>query len=357
MADMFSGLQEGQQFASLDAFKTALRAISVRQHWDVRMVRSNKKNVSVGCRSTPDCPFRVVCRSNKNSAPHITNINDTHTCRRDQTDQAPQSSRSEVSHVRFLLEEVPKLFDMRQKVMGQQIVDAVKRYHGHDISIRQAQRVLTKLQPRYHTRKGRSKQADSENDPRDQEAHQHLRFQEATARPEFRELEGGRDDWLQGQEFHPAILAENLSSRGDTQEPSGAHGYREMVTHQPPVTASHISDDTSYAQSVGQERLNKSVYMTHDAQQASNSTPYPPGTAQSPNNAKSRNINHHSPQKPSDDSIQGQTLLSNFKIEFKCTSCGAFNRSFLPNQGPVSGNNVPDPHNNASNHSISAGLD
>ncbi|KAK2762666.1 hypothetical protein FQN54_000840 [Arachnomyces sp. PD_36] len=354
MAEMFSGLHEGQRFASLEEFKTSLRALSVRQHWDLRMVRSNKKNVSVGCRSAPDCPFRVICRSNKN-ATHITNLNDAHTCRRGPADSATQSARSEVSHVRFLLEEVPKLFDMREKIMGQQIVDAVKRYHGYDISIRQAQRVLTKLQPRYRTRKVRPDQIHQERDsPRHEVQDQHPGYEEPATQPEYRGLEDNRGEWLPDQEFHPELLAESLNPGNNSQEPSEHHSYTAMATQPTSRSAEHNPNNVSYAQHHEQGGLNESLYATHNVHQTSNDPVYQSNTSQPSDNTHSQNMHHIQPPKPSDESINNQLLLTNFKIEFKCTSCGAFNRSYLPNQSHPSASHVPDGHNVPS-HSIGPG--
>lgn len=127
MADMSSGLQMGQKFPSLEAFRVALRALSVTQRWGLRMVRSEPKRTAVGCRTALDCPFRVICRLNKNAdSAHITTLEDTHTCRRGPMGSATRPPRAEVTRLRFLLEEVPKLFDMTQELEPRQIVDAVK---------------------------------------------------------------------------------------------------------------------------------------------------------------------------------------------------------------------------------------
>ena len=360
MADMFSGLHEGQRFSSLEAFKTTMRTLSVRQHWDMRMVRSNKKNVSVGCRSAVDCPFRVICRSNKN-ATHITNLNDTHTCRRGPAGPVPtSSSRSEVSHVRFLLAEVPKLFDMREKVMGQQIVDAVKRYHGYDISIRQAQRVLTKLQPRYRTRKVRPDQMDLQDGSSDQQIHQESEYQESASRPEFRQLDDDRDEWLEDPGFPSALLTEDMASPNNTQQPSEAHSYRPMDSQRSPDAVQHIPTNISYAPHHAQQPMTGSLYPPHHTQQTSSNAQYPPATAQTPlPNDHPQNIHHlqQSPQKQPDESLANQLMLTNFKVEFKCTSCGAFNRSFIPNQGHGTGGNDAPNNHNAPHHSIGAGLE
>lgn len=333
-----------QQFASLDVFKSTLRAIAVRQRWNAKMLRSSKRHVSIGCRSAPDCPFKVICRTNENNPPHITHLNDTHTCRRDSTGPAARVTRSEISHIRFLLEEVPKLVDMSQKVRGQHVVDAVKRYHGYDLSLRQAQRVVSKLQPRH--RKGKSGQTslanDSPNQQEEQSQVQSQALQETNIQRDLRELENNRDGWLQNQGFHSALLAENLTSPDNTQQSPAAHNYRAMTTHEPSTTGPHISNNIQYPQNEGQEHLNEPLHQAHNSQQVSNDIRYPPETTQTPNNTHSQSISQLPPQNPSDDSIENQLLLSNFKIEFKCTSCGCLNRSFIPIQGPTSGDNAPN---------------
>jgi hypothetical protein len=56
------------------------------------------------------------------------------------------------------------------------------------------------------------------------------------------------------------------------------------------------------------------------------------------------------PQRSDHDAVP-QMVLTNFKIEFTCTTCGSLNQSFFPNQGNVTGasymthHSVPNPGN------------
>lgn len=326
MTEMYSGLHVGQRFSSLEEFKTVIRSISVRQHWELRVIRSNKKSVVIGCRSGANCYFRVVCRSNKN-ATYITSLQDSHSCRRSADSPAATPARSEASHVRFLLNEIPKLFDMKTKIKGQDVVDAVKRYHGYDISMRQAQRALTKLQPRQS--EGQGEQAlDMDTSAVEQHSPVHSQPEsQGEAGPAYREMSESR--WMPDT-LPPTLLDEDTVRQAES--PSNP------VAPPPPPTAS--------AQPVRQPQIQRapSIGTTNQAGLSNNphsmavtqpgvgyptATPLPVAGAEHP--------------KPSDYSQRGdhtavpQMVLTNFKIEFTCTTCGALNQSFFPNQGNVTG--------------------
>ncbi|CAI7640371.1 unnamed protein product [Penicillium glandicola] len=313
MTEMYSGLHVGQRFCSLEEFKTVVRGISVRQHWELRVARSNKKSVVIGCRSSANCFFRVVCRSNKN-ATYITSLQDSHSCRRSANSPAATPARSEASHVRFLLSEIPKLFDMKSKIRAQDVVDAVKRYHGYDISMRQAQRALTKLQPR-----------DSE----------------------------GQDE----TELDIDMSAEEQQSpeQSPGSQGEGAHAYGEMSENRwlPENLPPSLIDDDNVSPN---ETSNNHVSAPPSSSQA---LPPPPQVQHVPiptPNQPSFNHNPHSMTIPQ-SGVEYQTsailpmVLTNFKIEFTCTTCGSLNQSFFPNQGNVTGASymthhaVPNPGN------------
>ncbi|KAJ5668919.1 hypothetical protein N7462_009989 [Penicillium macrosclerotiorum] len=289
MTEMYSGLHTSQRFSSLEDFKTVIRSISVRQHWELRVIRSNKKSVVIGCRSAQNCYFRVVCRSNKN-ATYITSLQDSHSCRRSAESPAITPARSEASHVRFLLSEIPKLFDMKTRIKGQDVVEAVKRYHGYDISMRQAQRALTKLQPRQAD--GPDEQIlDMDTSPGDQQSPTQSQAEtQGEAAPAFREMSEPR--WI-ADHLPPTLIDDDPVH--PTESP---YDPRSMTVSQPGVgypTASPLSV-------AGPEHPK-------------------------PSNYGPRNDHHAAPQ----------MVLTNFKIEFTCTTCGALNQSFFPNQGNVTG--------------------
>ncbi|KAJ5117137.1 hypothetical protein N7526_011246 [Penicillium atrosanguineum] len=235
MTELYSGLHVGQRFTSLEDFKTVIRSISVRQHWELRVIRSNKKSVVIGCRSGANCFFRVVCRSNKNST-YITSLQDNHSCRRGEATAGMTPARSEASHVRFLLSEIPKLFDMNTRIKGQEVVDAVKRYHGYDISMRQAQRALTKLQPRQADSQG-EQSLDLDMSAVDQHSPAHSQPEsQASAGPAYRDISENR--WMQ-EPLQPPLIDDTSvdpteSSTNHSNAPAAAQSIRSSQIAQAP---------------------------------------------------------------------------------------------------------------------------
>lgn len=293
-------------------------------------MRSNKKSVVIGCRSGSNCYFRVVCRSNKN-ATYITSLQDSHSCRRSAETPAATPARSEASHVRFLLTEIPKLFDMKSKITGQEVVDAVKRYHGYDISMRQAQRALIKLQPR---------QADSQGDPTldldmsvgDQHSpSQSQPESQEDIEPSYRALSENR--WLP-ETLPPTLIESEVMNPTDSPRnhvpqppppPGAAQTVRPQIPQPPQIgtpNQSSLNNDTQPM--VSQPGLG-----------------YPAGPAlplAGPEHPKPPSYPHpHSQRNDHHPAVPAQMVLTNFKIEFTCTTCGSLNQSFFPNQGNVTG--------------------
>ncbi|EED21843.1 conserved hypothetical protein [Talaromyces stipitatus ATCC 10500] len=364
MAEVVSGLVVGQRFDSLEDFKSAIRNISVRQHWDLRVMRSNKKSVVLGCRSSANCYFRVVCRANKNA-----------TCRRNLASPASTPARSEASHVRFLLNEIPKLFDMKTRIKGQDVVEAVKRYHGYDISMRQAQRALTKLQPR-QSRGGHAQVvADHENHniPHDQSSSS-VRVNNETSFDPLTDDRGWPENGLS-----TTLMEDDSIDQDDspTETASAAAMVRVQQSNPSLATMSH-----HHAQPGPSETRSLSVStMSHHASQIAPLAPSgqgsyiqpiqlpvpppsPPKTQSSPSIRHPHQSSHPHPQsrpqppppppqhqQPTHTGhpVAAQLVLTNFKIEFTCTSCGALNQSFFPNQGNVTGGNYLPP---AATHGI-----
>ncbi|KAJ5733460.1 hypothetical protein N7493_002246 [Penicillium malachiteum] len=320
MTEVYSGLQVDQRFSSLEEFKTVIRSISVRQHWELRVIRSNKKSVVIGCRSGANCFFRVVCRSNKN-ATYITSLQDNHSCRRGGDSPVRTPVRSEASHVRFLLSEIPKLFDMDAKIRSQDVVDAVKRYHGYDISTRQAQRALIKLQ---------SQDAANQNDqsmsldmsPGDQNSPaQSQPESQGDAGPAYRGLSESR--WMTDPLQPPLMEDQSVHANEPPENPvvtAHAQSIRPSSIPQPPPigTPSQSSINDSRPLAVSQPSVG--FPPSASIPLAGHSHPKPP-------NYQTRNDHPGMPQ----------MVLTDFKIEFTCTTCGALNQSFFPNQGNVTG--------------------
>lgn len=338
MTEMYSGLHAGQRFSSLEDFKNFIRSISVRQHWDLRVVRSNKKSVVLGCRSSPNCFFRVVCRANKN-ATYITSLQDAHSCRRNAASSGTPA-RSEASHVRFLLNEIPKLFDMKNKIKGQDVVEAVKRYHGYDISMRQAQRALTKLQPRQPKAPQEQPRDGGGDVPQSQAA------PPAPGQPEngaeFTNLT--EDRWPQNELPHTLVQGGGMDQNGTSPDSTAA-----PQSHSQPVSIiSHQS----------QAPPSESRSVPHHPSQMNTLPPPPQQFAQPPTQNQvppqvpppqsTPKSQRQQPPPQSGHPAAAQLVLTNFKIEFTCTTCGAMNQCFFPNQGNVTGNSYlppqPVPH-------------
>jgi hypothetical protein len=367
MTEMYSGLHVGQKFSSLEDFKTVIRSISVRQHWDLRVVRSNKKSVVLGCRSSPSCYFRVVCRANK-QAIYITSLQDSHSCRRHIATAGSTPVRSEASHVRFLLNEIPKLFDMGNRIKGQEVVEAVKRYHGYDISMRQAQRALTKLQPR-------QSRAHPDEDGDDSHIHR-----DDTAEPEEQAPGETSFDGIPSVRWSQNELHSTLMQGGDDMDSddSGPEPLPPTVPQSQPPISHHAQvqepDQTAIPHHTAQMNVS-SDYQSH----TTNHTAGMAGQMAEPDQSS---IPHHGTQMNTSSNYQGQgpsmggpppprsaakppqphpmaaqLVLTNFKIEFHCTTCGALNQSFFPNQGNVTGGNEYIPQQQpVSNEAVSRSL-
>lgn len=331
MTELYSGLHVGQRFASLEEFKDVIRSISVRQHWDLRVVRSNKKSVVLGCRSSVNCYFRVVCRANKN-ATYITSLQDGHSCRRTASSPGATPARSEASHVRFLLSEIPKLFDMNNKIRGQEVVDAVKRYHGYDISMRQAQRALTKLQPR-RPRVHPDQAAHGEGDDEVQQTpHQ------AQASHEDNSGHGkiAENRWLHSQ--LPATLPPEGSVQPNSTQNNQTVSQQSHNQQVPTHTLGHPQDQRYPVQHLPPINMPQNTY-THPQ---STHTALPPPDPKLQSQQQQQQTGH--PAAP-------QLVLTNFKIEFTCTTCGSLNQSFFPNHGNIAGGNYLQ-HSSSTQNSI-----
>ena len=310
---MYTGIQKNQLFESLEAFKAFIRAASIRQRWDLSVIRSNKKNVTLGCRSTPDCPFRVVCRSNRHYT-YVTVVNDAHTCRTSSGRAAASISRSEPSRVGFLVGEIPKFFDLNENISPQQVVDAIKRYYGYEIAPRQAHRALSQLQARNLMERLDANTTGSLQPPDPNSGHDIGAANETSG-------------WLQNR----GVVDMTVSSN----EPLST------------------TDQTPQIQNVPHQQIPSNMRQLPPAIQQ-------PGinTSSTPH-ANGRSTIHRSPPRPQkrrlDQVNGGHVVLTDFKIEFTCTSCGAMNQSFFPNNGHIT-NSVPTSAVEMGGHSQNNGV-
>ncbi|KAJ5888755.1 hypothetical protein N7495_008796 [Penicillium taxi] len=350
MTENSSGLQVGQRFSSLEDFKTAIRSISVRQHWELRVIRSNKKSVVIGCRSTGNCFFRVVCRSNKN-ATYITSLQDNHLCQRSVNSPTRTPVRSEASHVRFLLSEIPKLFDMKARIKAQDVVHAVKRYHGYDISMRQAQRALIKLQSQDSLNDDEQAMLDMNTNDQDSPTQSQSESQ-GDAGPAYQDLSENR--WMTDP-LQSSLMVDddtvNSSESPSVHTHAQAHVHAQAHAH----AHAHAHVSTASAAQAGQPMQDSQIQqppIRTAVQSNINTDPRPIGMSQQSggyDTGASFPLDPEHPKPPNyqprnDHSGASQIVLTNFKIEFTCTTCGAMNQSFFPNQGNVTGGGYMSHH-------------
>lgn len=145
---------QGQIFPSLLDFKNALRDWAIERNWTPHILDSDSHRVRAGCRSSPDCPFRVRANySVKRGDAKVTTCDDNHTC---EPFRAPLDlgkphqdiKRAETGKLKFLLEAVPKLILVTLDTNIQEIIDAVAQRYGQKIPLRQAQKVKSALTDR-----------------------------------------------------------------------------------------------------------------------------------------------------------------------------------------------------------------
>ncbi|CAF9934229.1 hypothetical protein IMSHALPRED_009636 [Imshaugia aleurites] len=145
---------QGQLFPTLLDFKNALRDWAIERNWTPHILDSDSHRVRAGCRSSPDCPFRVRANySVKRGDAKVTTCDDSHTCEpfRAHSDLAKPHQdikRAETGKLKFLLEAVPKLMLVSLDTNIQEIIDTVAQKYGQKIPLRQAQKVKSALTDR-----------------------------------------------------------------------------------------------------------------------------------------------------------------------------------------------------------------
>ncbi|OJD14220.1 hypothetical protein AJ78_05406 [Emergomyces pasteurianus Ep9510] len=307
MERMYTGLQKRQLFESLDAFKSFVRGASIRQRWDLSVIRSNRQSVALGCRSSPDCTFRVICRTNKNYT-YVTSVTDTHTCRTTFDSPVISIQRSQPSRLTFLMNEIPKFFDTNTKVSAQNVVVAIKRYYGTEVSHRQAHKALTKLEMLKGKRRGRPSNP-SEGQPTINEMSNQI------ASNSHHNSQQQQQQQQHADEHDQAMLPMDTDSDYDCDDddfepPESSRPVPQSSFPQPPPDALSRSHHVPTA-------LNSS--STNENQGSAN------------NNNDSQNTPHSHPNL--DMHTRGQQrrarrppmLPTDLKIEFSCAACGAIN--------------------------------
>ena len=140
-------IAEGQIYATLKDFKWALRNWAVERNFTPHILDSDAHRVRAGCRSAPDCPFRIRANFNeKRGNAKVTTVDDVHTCVSITGQIASQNiKRVETGKLKFLLEAVPNLLPVDEKTKTDEIIQAVEKKYGQTISTRQAQKVKREL--------------------------------------------------------------------------------------------------------------------------------------------------------------------------------------------------------------------
>ncbi|KAL8667572.1 MAG: hypothetical protein Q9202_000427 [Teloschistes flavicans] len=145
-------ITEEQTFHSLIDFKTALREWAIERNFTPHILDSDSHRVRAGCRSSPNCPFRIRCNWNeKRRLARVTTCEDVHTCISSSDSVAHQNiKRAETGRLKFLVDTVPKLIEVTTATTTSEIIDAVERRYGQRIPLRQSQKVKRALAGRIH---------------------------------------------------------------------------------------------------------------------------------------------------------------------------------------------------------------
>lgn len=142
-----AAIAEGQTFPNLLAFKKALHEWAIDRNFTPHILDSDCHRVRAGCRSSPDCPFRVRCNfSEKRGNARVTTCEDIHNCVSTSEQKVSQTiKRPEAGKLKFLIEAVPKLLKVPEELTVELITQAVERRYGQKLPLRQAQRVKRAL--------------------------------------------------------------------------------------------------------------------------------------------------------------------------------------------------------------------
>lgn len=142
-----AAIVEGQIFPTLQAFKQALRDWAINTNFTPHILDSDSHRVRAGCRSSPDCPFRIRANfSEKRGNAKVTTCDNVHNCVSISEHLVSQTiKRPEVGKLKFLIEAVPKLINVEEEVTVNIIQEAVEAKYGQKIPLRQAQKVKRAL--------------------------------------------------------------------------------------------------------------------------------------------------------------------------------------------------------------------
>lgn len=141
-------IEAGQSYNNLSEFKDALREWAIESNFTPHILDSDSHRVRAGCRSSPNCPFRIRANySAKRGDARVTTVDNIHNCepfsRSAPTHQ--NIKRAETGKLKFLVQAVPKMMSVTLETSIHDIIAMVEQRYGQKIPIRQAQKVKGSL--------------------------------------------------------------------------------------------------------------------------------------------------------------------------------------------------------------------
>ena len=127
----------GELFDSFTEVRDTIRAIARTQHWEARIVDSDKTRVIIKCRRTKGCAFHVRAfwiASVKQA--RLSSLRDEHTCV-----GAPPVARSNIAKLDFLVEQVSQYLKVIMRTNTKDIQSVVAANLGGAVQLQQAQKL------------------------------------------------------------------------------------------------------------------------------------------------------------------------------------------------------------------------
>ena len=240
----------GQRFSSLIDFKKALHEWAVEENFTPAILDSDTHRVRAGCRSSPDCPFRIRANFHeKLGFAKVTTVDHVHNCATAGQVASQDIKRAETCKLKFLLEVVPKLLTVDRETSTKTIMEVVERRYGQKIALRQAQKVKAHLAPpskepcglcgkAYH-RSGRCPQLRSSTSDSNDNS-QHVDHDDGNAGVGVQYEFNGEDtqQQLEGEgDGHHASMHDNITIPDRTGQ--GLPGFHQLSSHILNATGRH----------------------------------------------------------------------------------------------------------------------
>jgi len=127
-------------FPDLSSVKAAVEAHALAQGWTAATKKRDRLRICMGCRSVPNCPFHVRAETCADGA-RISACKLLHICQAVVLGGGPTPKRQQISRLKFLREEVPKLLELTPTTPTKDIQEAVFRRFGTRISLAQCSKL------------------------------------------------------------------------------------------------------------------------------------------------------------------------------------------------------------------------